>query len=174
MATQALISAAEYLRTSFDGLDQEYYHGELVERGMPIYLHAKVQGLFCQIFFNLARTHRLFPAPEVRIQIDEGRIYRIPDVSVFAELEPEGDVVSIAPLVAIEISSPDDRLSNTLKKLEEYRLFGVRYIWFIDIAANHLYRYDESGMHRVTSLDLPEYDLRITLSEIGLSDTPSK
>lgn len=128
MATQALISAAEYLGTSFEGLDQEYYLGELVERGTPNYLHAKIQGLFCQIFFNLARTHRLFPAPEVRIQLDEGRIYRIPDVSVFAEAEPDGDIVVIAPLVAIEISSPDDRLSNTLKKLEEYRVFGVRHI----------------------------------------------
>jgi len=168
MATQELLSSAEYLKTSFDGLDQEYYLGELVERCMPIYLHCKIQALFCQLFLNLARTHRLFPAPELRIQIEEGKIYRIPDVSVFAEEEPTGEITATTPLVAIEISSPDDRLSNTLRKLEEYRVVGIRHIWFIDCEAKQLYRYDQAGMQRVTSLDLPEYNLRITPSDLRL------
>ena len=68
--------------------------------------------------------NRLYVIPEVRHRVREGR-YRIPDIAVF-EGEPEGEVPSTPPLVAIEILSPDDRIGYIVPKLKDYRQWGVR------------------------------------------------
>jgi hypothetical protein len=53
-------------------------------------------------------------------------LYRIPDVAVFAEREPQETVPSRPPVVTIEIVSRDDRYSAVLEKLAEYQQWGWR------------------------------------------------
>jgi Uma2 family endonuclease len=41
--TKTLMTAEEYLRTSFEGVDREYVDREIVERPMPTYDHGEIQ-----------------------------------------------------------------------------------------------------------------------------------
>lgn len=168
MAAPTLVSPEEYLKTSFDGLDREYVNGELIERSMPTYLHARIQARLIFLFETLGQRLPIFPAPELRLAIGLQRLYRIPDVSVFTGHEPTEPVPSAPPLVAIEILSPDDRLAETLKKFDEYRQFGVAHIWLIDPAEKKFYTFDANGLHPVPSLNLPQFDFTITFTDLGL------
>jgi Uma2 family endonuclease len=76
-----------------------------------------------------------------------GRPFLIPDVAVFYPHEP-GLVPDTPPLIAIEILSPDDRLTKVREKLEEYRAWGVPHVWLVDPHSRRLYSCDE-GLREV-------------------------
>lgn len=168
MATQTLVAPEIYLKTSFEGPDREYVEGELVERGMPTYLHARIQMILGALFETLRKQYPVFAASELRLAIQPSHRYRIPDVCVFVGEEPTSAIPEAPPLVAIEILSPDDRLSEALKKFEEYRHWGVTHIWLIDPEGKMFYRYDATGLHPVPALDLPDYAFTITLADLSL------
>jgi Uma2 family endonuclease len=158
------MSVEEYLHTTFDGADREYLDGEVVERNMGNKSHGRIQGLLVRLLGLYEDLTGLYVIPEVRHRVQETR-YCIPDVSVF-EGEPEGEVPSTPPLVAIEILSPDDRLSSVLPKLEEYREWGVRNIWVIDPEGRKLFTYDMTGIHEVVDLSLPKYGITLTAAQV--------
>ena len=110
MGAGAAVSAEEYLHSSFPGIDPEYRDGTIVERSMPDYLHGKTQALLIAFFIALRKRLSRFPCAETRMMLRAGR-FLIPDVAVFHPDEPA--LLPVAPpLIAIEILSPDDRLSE--------------------------------------------------------------
>jgi Uma2 family endonuclease len=166
MGVTNLTSADEYLKTSFDGVDREFAHGELIERAMPTKLHARIQALLCILFGPLVLANRLQIFTEMRLRLANDR-FRIPDLCAYAA-DPAGDVPSTPPLLAIEISSHDDRLSETLRKLEEYLAFGVESIWLIDPEAKTFHTYDSTGLHPANELSLPAFNFTLTLASLQL------
>ena len=168
MATQTLVAPEEYLKTSFEGPDCEYVDGELLQRGMPTYGHAKTQALLCILFGTLIKRYPIFVVTELRLALAPQHRYRIPDVCVFAGQEPTQPIPDTPPLVAIEIASPNDRLSETLKKFDEYRHWGVEHIWLIDPVVKTFYTYDSTGLHPVPAFHLPQYSFQITLADLSL------
>src|SRR5262245_35780725 len=165
MSTQAAISIDEYLRTSFEGLDREYVDGEIVERALPDYPHSKTQWRLSGLIWDLSKKLPFHGSMDVRSRVSETRI-RIPDVSIYAEQEPDERVPSRPPLVAIEILSREDRYSDVMQKLEEYENWGVRHIWIVDPERRTL-RIDASGtLREVPALTIPEYDVQLTGAEI--------
>jgi Uma2 family endonuclease len=164
MGTKMLMSVDEYLHTTFDGADREYLDGEVVERNLGNKSHGRIQGRLIRQLGAYEERTGLYVIPEVRHRVQETR-YRIPDVAVF-EGEPEGEVPSTPPLVAIEILSPDDRIGYIVPKLDEYRHWGVRHIWLIDPEDRKLFTYGETGLHETTELRLPNYDIVLTHAEI--------
>ena len=164
MGTKTLMSVEEYLHTAFDGADREYLDGEVIERNMGNKSHSAVQGEFIY-HFRLHRTRTgLFALPELRHQLADGR-FCIPDVAVFAQ-EPEGEVPSTPPLVAIEILSPDDRIGYIVPKLDEYKAWGVANIWLADPEDRKFFTYGHNGLHEVSELTLPEYGITLTKTDI--------
>ncbi len=164
MGTKTLMSVDEYLHTTFDGADREYLDGEVVERNMGNKSHGRLQGWLVRQLGAYEERTGLYVIPEVRHRVQKTR-YRIPDIAVF-EGEPEGEVPSAAPLVAIEILSPDDRIGYIVPKLEEYRQWGVRHIWLADPEDRKLFTYGETGLHEVKELSLPEYKITLTHADI--------
>lgn len=167
MAVKISITEEEYLRTSFPGVDQEYYDGELVERAMPDDYHSEVQGNACT-FFNMLRKLEgmpFFARPELRHRIRASR-YLIPDVSVHWPQRPSELVPSSPPLIVLEILSPDDRMSAVLAKLEEYLSWGVPHVWFVDPHMRVLSVYDRSGLHTVTQYEVPEANRPLTVADL--------
>ncbi|MBZ5611836.1 MAG: Uma2 family endonuclease, partial [Acidobacteriia bacterium] len=154
VASKTQITAEEYLRTTFEH-DAEFVHGEIVERSMPTYSHSTMQFLILLRFGALVQTHRLFPRPELRVKVAKD-VYRIPDVVVYAT-RPQQEVPDDPPLVAIEIPSKDDRHSDLMQKLEEYRAWGVPNIWVIDPNTKKFASYTELGLQNASSLSLPDY-----------------
>lgn len=133
MGDPAAISLEQYVRSSFPNPDPEFRDGQIVYRSIPDYLHGKVQGLVVLVL--------------------------IPDVTVFYPDEPEAQPQT-PPLIAIEILSPEDRLSAVREKLEEYRAWGVPHVWLIDPHSRRLYSC-ESGFAEVKKLRVPELDIEL-------------
>jgi Uma2 family endonuclease len=158
------MSVEEYLHTTFDGADREYLDGEVVERNMGNKSHSRVQARLINWFMVREDRTGFFTAPELRHHVTASR-YRIPDVAVF-ESEPEGEVPSAPPWVAIEILSPSDTIGYIVPKLEEYRQWGVQHIWLADPDNRKLFTYGDAGLHEVTELGLPERGIVLTLADV--------
>jgi len=162
MASKAQITAEQYLHMTFEH-DAEHVRGEIVERSMPDRTHSTIQFRILMEVGRLIQSYPLFPYPELRLRL-EPRVYRVPDVSVFAGEQPRESVPSSPPLLAVEILSKDDRPRELMEKLEEYRVWGVPNIWVVDPLAKRLSLYNELGLQNVSSLVLADYPLELTPS----------
>jgi Uma2 family endonuclease len=163
VSTKTQIRAEDYLRMTFEH-DAEFVHGDIVERSMPDKIHAKIQLFLLLRLGSLMQASRLYPLPELRVKLAPD-VYRIPDVCVFVG-EPEQLVPDSPPLVAIEILSKDDRYSEVMQKLEEYRVWGVPNIWLIDPMTKRLAVYNDVGPQNVSSLSLSEFSFQLTPAEL--------
>jgi Uma2 family endonuclease len=86
-------------------------------------------------------------------------LFLIPDVAVFYQQEPP-PVPEAPPLVAIEVLSPGDPLTEVRQKLEEYRAWGVRHVWLVDPHSRRMYTC-EAGLLEVTALRIPELEIEL-------------
>ncbi len=165
MDAKVQVPVEEYLQTSFDGPDSEYVDGEIVERAVPDLLHARVQFRFAGIFYELEKRHSFYAVTELRHKLRETR-YRISDVAVFAGDPPAERFPSTPPYIAIEILSLDDRFSEVLQKLDEYRAWGVPHIWLADPHLRRFLVYGAAGLGEVTEFRLPDYGVVITPQDV--------
>ena len=131
MSTKVLMGVDEYLRTSFDGPDCEYLDGEVVERNMGELPHAGVQGNLYYLLRILRSRIGIIVFPEIRIQISPTR-FRVADLAVWRDDDIGSGIPTIPPFLAIEILSPEDRITRMQPKIAEYLAIGVEWIWLID------------------------------------------
>jgi len=164
VATKTQITAEQYLRMTFEH-DAEFVHGEIVQRSMPDYTHARVQAILAYLFERLRPTYVLFVCAELRLRLAPD-IIRIPDITVIADQRPQQSVPDQPPLITIEILSKDDRHSNLMQKLEEYRVWGVPNIWVIDPATQRFSIYTELRLQNVSSFSLPNYPFQLSPAEL--------
>ena len=164
MATKTQIRAEDYLRMTFEH-EAEFVHGEIVERSMPDLTHSRIQTLIAVQFESLRQSHGLFGCVELRMKIAPD-VYRIPDVTVFAGRLPEREVPDKPPLVVVEVLSKDDRYSDLMQKLDEYREWRVPHIWVIDPSTKRFSMYTELGLQHVSSLGLSDYPFQLTPAEL--------
>jgi Uma2 family endonuclease len=134
MAIAHLISAEEYLHTSFEH-DAEYVDGRIVYRSLPTNTHCEMQGFLDRSFFGMRQELgiRSYPEQRIRTQADPPR-YRVPDLCVTVG-KPGEEVLTKPPLICIEILSPDESIIELRIKIDEYLAFGVQYVWIIDPVA---------------------------------------
>jgi Uma2 family endonuclease len=159
------VTLREYLHTSFENPDPEYVRGQIVERGTPGLSHGWAQTRLIQIFYEARERVALLPLPSVRHRLSECLV-RVPDIAVRYPEECPEQVPSSPPLVAVEITSPDDRFSNLMAKLSEYEAFCVPHIWVIDPQIRHVAIYRDDSLRFVTTLDLPEHDIAIRFEDL--------
>ncbi len=125
---------------------------------MPNLPHSNAQSRLMMWFGGMEEKLSLRCFADLRLRVGERR-YRVADLAVF-QGRPAEDVPSSPPLVAIEILSPDDRFAEILTKLEEYRVWGVAHVWFVNPISRKLYVYS-AGLSEVATLSLPEYGVEI-------------
>ena len=131
MATNAvLVPVDEYLTTDYSP-DVDYVDGELQERNVGEEEHATIQKFFIGYFLVREKAWRIRVIPENRIQISHSR-YRVPDVCVVAGDAPFGGITQTAPLLCVEVLSPEDRMSRMQDKGDDFIRMGVRSVWIID------------------------------------------
>ena len=129
MAKILQIPLEEYLATNYRP-DREYVDGEIKERNVGKYEHARVQALLARWFGNHEQEWRVQVVTEQRVRVALTRV-RIPDVALLP-LGPQPDVIAAPPLLVIEILSPDDSYSDTQERAQDYRAMGVDTVWIID------------------------------------------
>lgn len=129
MVTSVQIPMAEYLKTIYRP-DREYIDGEVVERNMGKWEHARVQALLTMWFGQHERVWGIQTATEWRTRVSGTRV-RIPDL-VLVGRGRQRDVLDTPPVLAIEILSPGDTYSDTQQRARDYFLMGVQTVWVID------------------------------------------
>lgn len=129
MATTLHVSLKDYLETGYRP-DREYVDGEVRERNVGKWEHARVQALLAAWFVNHEKSWGILCSTEQRIQVSPSSV-RIPDLVVLAAGQ-QPEVLTEPPLLIIEILSPDDTYSDTEERVRDYRKMGVETVWIID------------------------------------------
>ena len=129
MATVVRIPIGEYLAISFRP-DREYVDGEIRERNVGKWEHARVQALLAAWFVNHEKEWGTASSTEQRVRVSTSRV-RVPDLVVLAA-GPQPEILTEPPLLVVEILSPDDTYSDTQERAQDYRAMGVETVWIID------------------------------------------
>ncbi len=129
MATSLQISIETYLASSYEP-DREYIDGELQERNMGKWQHARVQALLTIWFGQNESRWGVMVSTEQRTRVAGTRV-RIPDL-VLVKSGPQPSVLTEAPLLVVEVLSPEDSYSDTQRRAGEYRAMGVGTVWILD------------------------------------------
>jgi Uma2 family endonuclease len=163
MANTTQISVTEYLQTSYRP-DREYVDGEVRERNVGKWEHARVQWLLAGWFMNHETMWGVIGSTEQRVQITSDRV-RIPDLVVVAA-GPQPDVLIEPPLLVIEILSPEDSYSDTQERAEDYLSMGVGTVWIIDPKTRTGRMCNGAVWTAARRLEVPNTPLYVDLDEI--------
>ncbi len=164
MGTSVMVPLEEYLRTSYRP-DCEWVEGEVRERNMGDGPHSAMQRFFLKFFFNLEEEHGVLAYPELRTQVSTTK-YRIPDILVQRKGDPFESIVTVPPLLCIEILSPDDRMSEMHEKIEDYIKMGVGTVWVVDPRRRTAMLADVAGARSTDVLEVPGTGIRVTVGEM--------
>jgi Uma2 family endonuclease len=157
MASTTLLTVDQYLKMHFEEHEPEFACGELIDRPMPTVLHAWLTHLLSM------RLHTAgFCLIAARLRPVEN-VIRIPDLAVFRDF-PKERVPASPPMIIVEITSPDDLHEELLRKLQQYRAWGVEHIWVVEPRLKELHVFDTRGLREVDAFEIA--GLRIDAGEL--------
>jgi len=145
MSVAHAVSLEEYLHTTYRP-DCDWIDGELRERNLGQFDHANFQRVLTGIFFLNQMKWKVIALPEQRLRISATR-YRVPDLLVVAADYDRSPIVSVAPLLCIEILSPDDTLREIVERSEDYLNLGTPQVWIFDPSRKRAYVNSAKGLH---------------------------
>ncbi len=156
---EVYVPLEEYLRTAYDP-DMDYVDGHLEERNLGDFDHADLQSALLTVLRQNSREWNVYALAECRLQVKPDR-FRVPDIMVIARGEKPDRIVREAPLLCIEVLSPDDTIRRILFRVDDYAEMGVKNIWVIDpgtgrvfTAVNGERRWTEERVLRVAGTDI--------------------
>jgi Uma2 family endonuclease len=107
-----------------------------LERGkpMPSKLHGRLQArLIGLLYVSCGQTHTIYS--ELSIALPPLFAKQVPDVAVYEGLVPyslaDEITVKVPPMLAVEIVSPTQALSEITDKVEGYLTAGVKSCWIV-------------------------------------------
>jgi len=160
------VSVREYLSTSYRP-DCDYVDGRIEERNVGEYDHAFLQTLLAVLFTNRSQDWGVRALTDVRVQVRPNR-FRVPDLTVLRAGSPREPILTHPPLLVIEILSPEDRLSRTTERTDDYLDFGIEHIWIVDPLRRLAYRVTRAGMELAPSgeIAVPQTPIRVELADL--------
>ena len=166
MATSALVPLGEYLSSSYE-VDCDYVDGELQERNVGERPHSAVQYILTEVFNRNIREWKVVALQEQKVQVSLHR-YRVPDVCVLRRSDPVEDIVRKAPLICIEVLSPEDRMQRIMDRIEDYHSMGVENVWVVDPYRRRVWRALQDGTQQPigSALHVADSEIRIELLEL--------
>ena len=165
MATSTQVMVEEYLHSGHQGPDCDFVDGEVIQRNVGGIDHSTVQRRLTVYFDRLAAKHELSVFPELRMKLGP-RKFRVADLAIYEGPAPEERFPSACPRIVVEVVSPDDRHSEIIRKLDDYRDWGVRDIWLIDPAIRRLYGYGPEGMTEVAAFAIAEFGITLRIEDM--------
>jgi Uma2 family endonuclease len=159
MPTAPTISVEEYLSTSYPDGDREYLDGLVVERNLGTPDHSALQKILIVHLGGFEKPLQIAVRPDCRTRIAETR-YRVPDVLVMKRpFRQSKRVLLDAPLIIIEIVSPDDRVRATMQRFRDYQKLGVPHIIQMDPEDRTTFVFTNGGLilRDLTSLEVPNH-----------------
>ena len=128
----------------------EYWFGEVVKKSVPTWLHAMLQLLLGEIFYEQG----YFSGSELDLRISRDFQPR-PDVAASLLLETEGYPTKPVDIVA-EVLSPDDSLDMMREKCRHYSDLGITQIYVFDPVERWAAQWNARAqqLERITELKL--------------------
>jgi Uma2 family endonuclease len=165
-AVPATMTRELYLRTIFHP-DCDFVDGRIEERNVGEKEHSKVQKMLLRLFMDHEAEWGVEVLPECRTQVAENR-FRVPDVLVLRDDDSADRIVREAPLICMEILSPEDTWKRLREKLADYLAMGVPHIWAFDPETRMAHRFDADGLHvvREAELAVPGTEIRVNVAEV--------
>jgi Uma2 family endonuclease len=162
---EPLVTVEEYLHTSYRP-DCDYVDGRVEERNVGEHDHGYLQLLLGHLFMSNRDAWSVRAVTDVRVQVSRTR-FRVPDLSVLQADAPKEPIIT-HPLIAIEILSPEDRLSRFQSRIDDYLAFGITNVWIFDPETRRVWTADAGGLHLVQSgeLTVSGTPIRVVLSEL--------
>ena len=153
-----------YLETSYRP-DREYIDGLVRERGLGTWEHARMQLLLASWFSRNEAHWRVMASTEQRVRVSPSRV-RVPDLAVVTEVP--GPVIEKPLLLAIEILSPDDTVSEAKREAEDYFRFrmGSTTVWIVDLKSRQGHCGTSSGWEQGSRLTVAGTPLHVELSDL--------
>ena len=136
MSSETMVPLTEYLDRSFDP-DCEYLDGVLLERNVGKRKHSRMQSLMVGTLLAQENAGGVLVLTEQRLQITPTRV-RIPDLCVIRSTDPDDQVILKAPVLCIEVLSPDDRMSEMQDRVDDYLSIGTEIVWIFTNAHVHV------------------------------------
>ena len=161
------VSLYEYLHSDYQP-DCEYVDGILEERNLGELDHSDLQGELIMLFRTHRDEWRVNAYPELRGQVSPTR-YRVPDVCVLHAAQARNPIVVQAPLLCIEILSPEDRFGRIRKKCDEYLQMGVVEAWIFDAEERLVFVLHRDGTmttHSSGTLAVKDTAIEVPIAEI--------
>jgi Uma2 family endonuclease len=139
MSTGTKLTLEEFLSLPETKPGSEYVAGEVVQKSIPTTDHTIIQRLLSFVFTLFLREHPIADGgTEWRCIFGTPghELARLPDFALVLRERLRGvrgdEPFRGAPDFAVEILSPDDRMSDALEKVRLYLENGVRLVWLID------------------------------------------
>ncbi len=161
-ATANTVSTDEYLRTSYEH-DPELIDGLLKQRPMPTELHAYVQMLLGHWVLLHMSEWGVMPLSEVRTAVRSGS-FRLPDVAVTYVRPLSSSPLTNAPLIAIEILSPNDSFLDLRARAADLTAMGTRHVWLLDPEQRTAFVWSRETWMPAEQLTVPETPVHLDLS----------
>lgn len=164
---QALMTLEEYLHTPFRP-DCDYVDGVVEERNLGEMKHGLLQAELSFWFRTRRAEWKIRVIPELRTRVSKTRV-RVPDVTVaYDDAAMAERVRTTAPLIAIEILSPDDRIPRVVARLADFYDMGVPCVWLLDPEDRVAFTYTDAGLRPVSTarLEVPGTPIYLDLPEI--------
>jgi Uma2 family endonuclease len=161
-----MVSVEEYLRSVYEP-DCDYVDGVVEERNLGEIDHSEIQAAVLSFFRAHAAEWGLRALAECRMQVSPTR-FRVPDVTVLHAGQVAKRIIHDAPLLCVEVLSPEDTWKRLRVKVEDYRRFGVENGWIFDPEEREVFRYDAKGIQKITDpeLTIAETPVLIPVAEI--------
>lgn len=161
-----LISMEEYLSSSYEP-DLEFVDGVLEEKHMGGWDHSFLHAMITAWFVNHRAEWGIEVLTEYRTRTSKMRV-RLPDVCVVRRGEPIEQVRETAPLLCVEILSPDDRPGRVMRRLDDFVAMGAENLWILDPSDRSAATYTRFGMKPVdgTRLEVAESPIYLDVAEM--------
>lgn len=166
-SSEVYVPLEEYLRSTYDP-DMDYVDGHLEERNLGDFDHADLQTALLTVLRQNARKWNVYVLGECRLQVKADR-FRVPDIMVIARGEKPDRIVREAPLLCIEVLSPDDTIRRILFRVDDYAEMGVKNIWVLDPGTGRVFT-AVNGERRWTEervLSVEGTEIRVNLDAIA-------
>lgn len=144
MAAATHVAVSEYLRTAYEP-DADYVDGEIEERPMGEFDHARWQYAIQKWFVSREQAWNIWVMPELRIQTATTR-FRVGDVVLVDRSLPEEQILTHPPIAVFEVLSPEDRVPRIMVKLQNYERMGIQNILVADPQDGSVWKYEEGEL----------------------------
>ncbi len=160
------VTVEQYLSTMYHP-DCDYIDGHLEERNLGEFDHNRIQKRLLVFFTQKEAEWDVECIQEQRLQVS-AKNYRVPDFMVLSGTFYQEQIVRTAPILIVEVLSPEDTLKRLLRKVKDYVAIGIQHIWVFDPDTRVAYRGDAAGFHIVTEdeLTVPNTPIRLKLTDI--------